>query len=56
MERSTFHLLVDGIRVTDGQLPNNEGSSLDLHNPVYLGADPKSRTIKVCIKLQSLFD
>ncbi|XP_050933340.1 laminin subunit alpha-3 [Lates calcarifer] len=46
VERSTFHLLVDGIHVTDGQLPNNEGSSLDLHNPVYLGADPKSRTIK----------
>ncbi|XP_039668362.1 laminin subunit alpha-3 [Perca fluviatilis] len=46
VERSTFHLLVDGFRVTDGHLPNNEGSSLDLHNPVYLGADPKSKTTK----------
>ncbi|XP_068581622.1 laminin subunit alpha-3 isoform X2 [Cebidichthys violaceus] len=46
VEKSTFHMLVDGIRVTDGHLPNNEGSSLDLHNPVYLGADPKSETIK----------
>ncbi|XP_039983754.1 laminin subunit alpha-3 isoform X2 [Xiphias gladius] len=46
VENSTFHLLVDEIRVTDGHLPNNEGSSLDLHNPVYLGGDPKSGTIK----------
>ncbi|XP_031724153.1 laminin subunit alpha-3 [Anarrhichthys ocellatus] len=46
VEKSTFHMLVDGIRVADGHLPNNEGSSLDLHNPVYLGADPKSKTIK----------
>ncbi|XP_067453634.1 laminin subunit alpha-3 [Thunnus thynnus] len=40
VESSNFHLLVDGIRVTDGVLPNNEGSALDLHNPVYLGGDP----------------
>ncbi|XP_005479284.1 laminin subunit alpha-3 isoform X2 [Oreochromis niloticus] len=46
VENSTFHLLVDGIRVTDGRLPNNEGSSLDLHNPVYLGADTKSKNTK----------
>ncbi|XP_045906061.1 laminin subunit alpha-3-like isoform X2 [Micropterus dolomieu] len=46
VEKSTFHLLVDGIRVTDGYLPNNEGSSLDLHNPVYLGGDPISKTTK----------
>ncbi|XP_054459158.1 laminin subunit alpha-3 [Anoplopoma fimbria] len=46
VEKSTFHLLVDGIRVTDGHLPSDEGSSLDLHNPVYLGADPKSKAIK----------
>ncbi|XP_078114223.1 laminin subunit alpha-3 [Sander vitreus] len=46
VEKSTFHLLVDGFRVTDGHLPNNEGSSLDLHNPAYLGGDPKSKTTK----------
>ncbi|XP_074492138.1 laminin subunit alpha-3 isoform X2 [Sebastes fasciatus] len=46
VEKSTFHLLVDGIRVTDGHLPNNEGSSLDLLNPVYLGGDPRSKTTK----------
>ncbi|XP_067369206.1 laminin subunit alpha-3 isoform X2 [Channa argus] len=46
VEKSTFHLLVDGIRVTDGQLPNDEGSSLDLHNPVYLGSDIHSKTTK----------
>eukprot|EP00064_Thunnus_orientalis_P005002 superscaffoldBa00000475_g5015 len=40
VESSNFHLLVDGNRVTDGVLPNNEGSALDLHNPVYLGGDP----------------
>lgn len=53
VEKSTFHLLVDGVRVTDGHLPNNEGSSLDLHNPVYLGGDPISKTTKVCITPQS---
>ncbi|KAG7228737.1 hypothetical protein INR49_008515, partial [Caranx melampygus] len=42
VEKSTFHLLVDGVRVPDGHLPNDEGSSLDLHSPVYLGADPKN--------------
>ncbi|XP_059196910.1 laminin subunit alpha-3-like [Centropristis striata] len=46
VEKSTFHLLVDGFRVTDGLLPNDEGSSLDLQNPVYLGADPASTTTK----------
>lgn len=49
VEKSTFHLLVDGVRVTDGHLPNNEGSSLELRNPVYLGGDPVSRNTKVCI-------
>lgn len=44
MEESTFHLLVDGVRVTDGRLPNGEGSSLDLHHPVFLGADPSKHT------------
>ncbi|XP_034085825.1 laminin subunit alpha-4 [Gymnodraco acuticeps] len=44
VEKSSFHLLVDGIRVTDGHLPNNEGSSLDFHNPVYLGGDIKGYT------------
>ncbi|KAK5869930.1 hypothetical protein PBY51_024607 [Eleginops maclovinus] len=44
VEKSSFHLLVDGIRVTDGYLPNNEGSSLDFHNPVYLGGDIKGYT------------
>ncbi|CAJ1060029.1 laminin subunit alpha-4-like [Xyrichtys novacula] len=33
VERSSFHLLVDGICVTDGHLLNDEGSSLDLLNP-----------------------
>ncbi|KAI4828509.1 hypothetical protein KUCAC02_022593 [Chaenocephalus aceratus] len=37
VEKSSFHLLVDGIRVT-------EGSSLDFHNPVYLGGDIKGYT------------
>ncbi|XP_070764977.1 laminin subunit alpha-3 [Enoplosus armatus] len=46
VEKSSFHLLVDGIRVTDGHLPNNEGSSLVLHNPVYLGGDAESKTTK----------
>ncbi|KAF7659114.1 hypothetical protein LDENG_00003190 [Lucifuga dentata] len=44
VERNAFHLLVDGVRVTDGHLSNDEGSSLDLHNPVYLGGDPGSKT------------
>lgn len=48
VEKSTFHLLVDGVRVTDGHLPNDEGSSLDLHDLVYLGGDP-GRNTKVCI-------
>ncbi|XP_060887535.1 laminin subunit alpha-3 isoform X1 [Labrus mixtus] len=46
VERRSFHLLVDGVRVTDGLLPNNEGSSLDLMNPVYLGGDPTGRATK----------
>lgn len=50
VEKSTFHLLIDGTRVTDGHLPNSEGSSLDLHNPVYLGGDPLRKITKVCIK------
>ncbi|XP_061682071.1 laminin subunit alpha-3 isoform X2 [Syngnathoides biaculeatus] len=40
VERNTFHLLVDGIRVTDGHLPDNEGSSLNFHGHVYLGGRP----------------
>ncbi|XP_029905586.1 laminin subunit alpha-3 [Myripristis murdjan] len=40
VEKNTFHLLVDGIRVTDGHLSNDAGSSLDLQNPVYLGGVP----------------
>ncbi|XP_058495004.1 laminin subunit alpha-3 isoform X2 [Solea solea] len=46
VEKHTFHLLVDGVRVTDGHLPNDEGASLDLSNTVYLGSDLKSGTIK----------
>ncbi|XP_054875241.1 laminin subunit alpha-3 isoform X3 [Amphiprion ocellaris] len=46
VEKSSFHLLVDGIRVTDGNLSNDEGSALDLLNPVYLGGDPTSRATK----------
>jgi len=49
VEKSSFHLLVDGIRVTDGHLARGEGSSLELLGPVYLGADLKSKTTKVCI-------
>lgn len=49
VEKSTFHLLVDGVRVADGHLPNDEGSSLDLHNLVYLGGDPGGHT-KVCVQ------
>lgn len=54
VEKSTFHLLVDGFRVTDGRLTNDEGSSLALQNPVYLGGDLHSKTTKVCITPQSL--
>lgn len=53
VEKSTFHLLVDGVRVTDGHLANDEGSSLDLHDLVYLGGDP-ARNTKVCSKPASL--
>ncbi|XP_077464135.1 laminin subunit alpha-3-like isoform X2 [Stigmatopora argus] len=45
VERNTFHLLVDGIRVTDGRLPKDEGSSLKFYDLVYLGSplgSPKS--------------
>lgn len=48
VEKSSFHLLVDRFRVTDGVLPNGEGSSLKLLNPVYLGGDPSGRNTKVC--------
>lgn len=48
MEKSSFHLVVDRFRVTDGLLPNDEGSSLKLLNPVYLGGDPSGRNTKVC--------
>ncbi|XP_007550697.1 laminin subunit alpha-3 isoform X2 [Poecilia formosa] len=47
VENSTFHLLVDGVRVPDGQLPGNEGSSLQLRSPVYLGGHPQRKTTKV---------
>ncbi|XP_027146264.1 laminin subunit alpha-3-like isoform X1 [Larimichthys crocea] len=46
VEKSSFHLLVDGVRVTDGHLPDDAGSSLNFHNPVYLGGDPMSKTTK----------
>lgn len=55
VEKSMFHLLVDGVHVTDGHLANDEGSSLGLHSPVYLGGDPGANT-KVCVsKLASIF-
>ncbi|XP_023853748.1 laminin subunit alpha-3 [Salvelinus sp. IW2-2015] len=44
VEKNTFHLVVDGFRVPDGILPAEEGSSLALQNPVYLGSDPASKT------------
>ncbi|KAM7388561.1 hypothetical protein PAMP_024728 [Pampus punctatissimus] len=47
VEKNTFHLLVDVTRVTDGPLPTNEGSFLDLRNPVYLGGDPISNITKI---------
>ncbi|XP_049573616.1 laminin subunit alpha-3 isoform X1 [Syngnathus scovelli] len=40
VEKNTFHLLVDGIRVIDGNLPNEEGSFLNFHSFVYLGGHP----------------
>lgn len=55
VENSTFHLLVDGVRVPDGQLPGNEGLSLRLRNPVYLGGHPKTKTTKVHIKLEQSY-
>ncbi|XP_031414537.2 laminin subunit alpha-3-like [Clupea harengus] len=39
VEKHSFHLLVDNLRVTDGQLPAGEGAALTLSSPVYLGAD-----------------
>ena len=39
VEKHSFHLLVDNLRVTDGQLPAGEGAALNLSSPVYLGAD-----------------
>ncbi|XP_042566523.1 laminin subunit alpha-4-like [Clupea harengus] len=39
VEKHSFHLLVDNLRVTDGQLPAGEGAALSLSSPVYLGAD-----------------
>lgn len=47
VEKSSFHLVVDGFRVSDGLLPNDEGSSLQLLNPVYLGSDLGGRNTKV---------
>ncbi|KAG9356120.1 hypothetical protein JZ751_000964 [Albula glossodonta] len=38
----TFRLVVDGIRAHDGQLSPEEGVSLDLQSPVYLGSVPAS--------------
>lgn len=55
IEKSTFHLLVDGVRVTDGHLANDEGSSLDLHSPVYLGGDPGANTKECVLYRASVF-
>lgn len=44
VEANTFYLLVDGFRVTDGVFPNNEGSSLNLQNPVFLGSHLDNKT------------
>ncbi|XP_076880257.1 laminin subunit alpha-3 [Brachyhypopomus gauderio] len=38
VERNTSHLVVDGYRVHDGQLKKDEGISLDLQAPIYIGA------------------
>uniref|UniRef100_W5LF91 Laminin, alpha 3 n=1 Tax=Astyanax mexicanus TaxID=7994 RepID=W5LF91_ASTMX len=37
MEQNTFHLVVDGFRVTDGRLQKDEGISLGLQAPAYIG-------------------
>ncbi|XP_057697936.1 laminin subunit alpha-3 [Corythoichthys intestinalis] len=51
VESNTFHLLVDGIRVTDGHLPNDEGSSLNFHGLVYLGGHTgNSKSITGCVR------
>ncbi|KAI1902257.1 hypothetical protein AGOR_G00042840 [Albula goreensis] len=39
-EKRKFRLVVDGIRAHDGQLSPEEGVSLDLQSPVYLGSVP----------------
>ncbi|XP_062387159.1 laminin subunit alpha-3-like [Sardina pilchardus] len=39
VEEKTFHLLVDFVRVPDGQLPAETRAGLNLRSPVYLGAD-----------------
>ncbi|KAJ8267959.1 hypothetical protein COCON_G00131310 [Conger conger] len=41
-ERRKFRLVVDGLQAHDGQLPPEEGVSLDLQSPVYLGSVPAS--------------
>ncbi|KAJ8372354.1 hypothetical protein AAFF_G00290230 [Aldrovandia affinis] len=41
-ERRKFRLVVDGLRAHDGQLSPDEGVSLDLQSPVYLGSVPTS--------------
>ncbi|KAJ8337031.1 hypothetical protein SKAU_G00382510 [Synaphobranchus kaupii] len=41
-EKRKFRLVVDGLRAHDGQLSPDEGVSLDLQSPVYLGSVPAS--------------
>ncbi|XP_035285918.1 laminin subunit alpha-3-like isoform X12 [Anguilla anguilla] len=41
-ERRKFRLVVDGLRAHNGQLSPDEGVSLDLQSPVYLGSVPAS--------------
>ncbi|XP_077572386.1 laminin subunit alpha-3-like [Stigmatopora nigra] len=51
IERNTFHLVVDGIRVTDGRLPKDEGSSLKFYDLVYLGSPlGSSKSIMGCVR------
>ncbi|XP_072516815.1 laminin subunit alpha-3 isoform X2 [Salminus brasiliensis] len=47
VEQHTFHLVVDGFRVSDGRLQKDEGISLELQAPAYIGAgrvQPVNRT------------
>ncbi|KAM6948734.1 laminin subunit alpha-3-like [Aplochiton taeniatus] len=42
LERKKFRLVVDGIRAQDGQMTNDEVTSMEMTSPLYLGSAPES--------------